>query len=219
MTIDELARLHPYLFHVTTPGAWASIRQHGLLSTHRLLALFEVEVDRQQQLQTSRRATAVPLHHAQHGDVVLNDNQPLTEKALSHCLDDGLTPSQWLTMLNERVFFWPDEAGLASMINAKMNRNRTREVLVIETAKLTSAIAARMELCPINSGSTIRRPARRGLHTFTRLGKYPYRDWQKLRGRRDRIREVIVRDSIYDIENYVVEVRQIAPKISPLALR
>ena len=111
VTIDELACLHPYLFHVTTPGAWASIRQHGLLSTKRLLVLFEVEADLQQKLQTSRRATAVPLHHAQHGDVVLNDNQPLTEKALSHCLDDGLTPGQWLTMLNERVFFWPDEAG------------------------------------------------------------------------------------------------------------
>ena len=214
MIIDELARLHPYLFHVTTPGAWASIRQHGLLSTQRLLELFDVEVDLQHQLQTSRRATAVSLHHEQYGDVVLNDNLPLTEKALSHCLDDGLTPGQWLTMLNERVFFWPDEAGLASMINAKMNRNRTREVLVVETAKLTSAIAERMELCPINSGSTIRKPARRGLSTFTPLGKHTYRDWQTLRGRRDRIREVIVRDSIDEIENYVVDVRQSGPSVS-----
>ena len=210
MTIEELARLHPYLFHVTTPGAWASIRQHGLLSTQRLLELFDVERELQQQLQTSRRATAVSLHHAEYGNVVLNDNLPLSEKALSQCLDDRLTPEQWLAMLNERVFFWPDEAGLASMLNAKMNRNRTREILVVETAKLPSAIAARMELCPINSGSTIRKPARRGLRTFTPLGKHTYRDWQKLRGRRDRIREVIVRDSIDKIENYVVEVHQIS---------
>ncbi|MEM1255068.1 MAG: hypothetical protein AAGI69_21750 [Cyanobacteria bacterium P01_H01_bin.21] len=208
MTIDELACLHPYLFHVTTPGAWASIRQHGLLSTQRLLELFDVERELQQQLQTTRRATAVPLHHAEYGNVVLNDNLPLSEKALSHCLDDGLTPEQWLAMLNERVFFWPDEAGLASMFNAKMNRNRTREVLVVETAKLPSAIATRMELCPINSGSTIRKPARRGLHTFTPLGKHTYRDWQKLRGRRDRIREVVFRGSVDEIENYVIDVRQ-----------
>ncbi len=214
MTIDELARLHPYLFHVTTPGAWASIRQHGLLSTQRLLDLFDVEVELRQQLQTSRRAIAVPLHHAQYGDVVLNDNLPLTEKALSRCLDDGLTPGQWLAMLNERVFFWPDEAGLASMINARINRNRTREVLVIETARLPPVIADRMELCPINSGSTIRKPARRGLCTFTPISKYTYRDWQKLRGRRDRIREVIIRDSLDAIENYVVEVRQISPSTS-----
>ena len=33
-----------------------------------------------------------------------------------------------------------------------------------------------IEICPINSGSTIRKPARRGLKTFTPLGALPYKD-------------------------------------------
>ncbi|MGD1952881.1 MAG: hypothetical protein ACFB14_25035 [Leptolyngbyaceae cyanobacterium] len=208
MTLNELADLHPYLFHVTTPGAWASICQHGLLSTKRLLALFEVDQALRQRLQTSRRAAAVSLYHEQYGNVVLNDNLPLSEKALLHCLDDGLTPGQWLEILNERVFFWPDEAGLASMLNARMNKNRPREVLVIETNRLTAKIADRIELSPINSGSTIRKPARRGLHTFTPIKAHTYQEWQKLRGRRDRIREVVVRDAVEAIEEVVVEIRQ-----------
>ena len=65
------------------------------------------------------------------------------------------------------------------------------------------AYAEKMELCPINSGSTIRKPARRGLETFTPLTALPYKDWQKKRGKKDKILEVTVLEGIADIEEYV----------------
>lgn len=207
MTPDELAARHPRLFHVTEPGAWASIRRFGLLSTSRLLDLFELDVGARRVLETHRRPEAVGLSHPSHGDIVLNDNLPLSEAALASCLDDGLKPADWLRMLNARVFFWADEDGLSRLLGAKANRGRSRDVLVVDTLSLARTHADRMELCPINSGATLRKPARRGLSTFTPLAANAYDDWRRLRGKRDRILEVVVRGGVTDIERHVLEVR------------
>ena len=207
MTPDELAARHPRLFHVTEPGAWPSIRRLGLLSTSRLLDLFEVGAGARQALETQRRPGAVRLNHPSHGAIVLNDNLPLSETALAGCLDDGLKPVDWLRMLNARVFFWADEDGLGRLLGAKANRGRARDVIVVDTLGLARAHADRMELCPINSGATLRRPARRGLSTFSPLAAHAYDDWRRLRGQRDRILEVVVRGGVADIERHVLEVR------------
>lgn len=207
MTPEELSARHPRLFHVTEPGAWPSIRQLGLLSTRRLLDLFEVDGDRSTALARRRRPEAVPLVHPRHGGAVLNDNLPLSEKALAGCLDDGLTPADWLEKLNERVFFWADGDGLDRLLGARMNRGRRREVIVADTLSLARAHADRIELSPINSGSTLRRPARRGLSTFSPLAAHSYGDWRKLRGKRDRIVEVTVRGGVPDIARHVLEIR------------
>ena len=207
MTPEELAGWHPRLFHVTEPGAWASIRRLGLLSTSRLLDLFEVDGAVRQMLETRRRPEAVRLSHSSHGDIVLNDNLPLSEAALAACLDDGLGPADWLRMLNARVFFWADENGLSRLLGAKANRGRARDVLVVDTLSLAQGHGDRMELCPINSGATLRRPARRGLSTFSPLAAHAYDDWRRLRGKRDRILEVVVRGGVTDIERHVLEVR------------
>ena len=207
MTPEELAVRHPRLFHVTEPGAWPSIRRLGLLSTSGLLDLFEVDPAARRALETRRRPEAVGLSHPSHGDIVLNDNLPLSEAALASCLDDGLKPADWLRMLNARVFFWADEDGLGRLLGAKVNRGRSRDVLMVDTLSLAQVHADRMELCPINSGATLRKPARRGLSTFTPLAAHAYEEWRRLRGKRDRILEVVVRGGVTDIERHVLEVR------------
>lgn len=63
-----------------------------------------------------------------------------------------------------------------------------------------------MELSPINSGATLRKAARRGLKTFTPLLQYTLDEWRKLRGGRDDIREITVRNSVKDITNYIITI-------------
>ena len=207
MTPDDLARLHPRLYHVTAPGAAAGVRRHGLLCARDALALLEVGEERARELTERRRPAGVPVSHPRHGTITINDNVPLSEKALERCLDDGLTPAEWLRMLNGMVFFWPGEAGLRSLLTARLNRDRDREVLVFDTRSLATAHADAVRLSPINSGSTIRRPARRGLATFTPLGRYGYAEWRRLRGGLDRVREVTVEGSVPDAANHLIEVR------------
>jgi hypothetical protein len=207
MTPEELAARHPRLYHITEADAWPSIAQRGLLSTRRLLDLEEVEPERRAHLAKRRRPQPVALTHPEHGRVVLNDQGPLSEKALSGCLDDGLAPADWIAILNDRAFFWADQASLDRHQNAWRNHLRPYVILVVDTLSLARAHAGRIEICPINSGSTMRRPARRGLGTFTPLETMDFEMWSRKRGQRDMIREVVVRDGIADIGQHVVEVR------------
>ena len=211
MTPEELAIRHPKLYHVTAPDAWASIARYGLLPTSVLLRLFETDESRYLTLTTRRRPSEVHLRHPTHGLAILNDNLPLTERALEGCLDDGLTSIDWLRLLNDRVFFWADPSGVDRLLGARMNRARPRAVLVFDTIGLARAHAERMELSPINTGATIRRPARRGLTTFTPLLAKSYKEWQGQRGRQDRILEVVVRGGVPDIARYLVGHRTTQP--------
>ena len=211
MTPEDLSRRHPQLFHVTLPGAWDGIRRRGLLPTSGLLDLFEVAAGRRVLLERVRRPAAVPLHHPVHGTAVLNDQSPMTEAALGKCLDDGLAPGDWLALLNRRVFFWADEAGLDRLLHARANRARARTVLVVDTLRLAQAYAERIELSAINSGATLRKPARRGLATFTPLPALPYEAWRRKRGGLDRILEVTVLEGVPDVARFVTEVRQVPP--------
>jgi hypothetical protein len=207
MTPEEFASRHPKLYHVTSPGAWPAISKLGLLPTEALLELLEKDQDRRTKLSTSRRPTEVRLEHPTRGTAILNDNLPLSERALTSCLDDGLTPKDWLRMLNARVFFWADADGLDRLLGAKMNRGRLREILVFDTLGLVRAHADRVEISPINSGATIRKPARRGLTTFTPILATSYDAWRRQRGKKDRVVEVTVCGGVPDIARYLVETR------------
>ncbi len=117
-----------------------------------------------------------------------------------------MLPADWLRILNSRVFVWASEEGLNRLLNAKLNRTRAREVLIVDTLSLAKTHAERIEICPINSGSTLRKPARRGMNTFTPLLEHSFYDWSRLRGRRDKILEVTVRDHVPDIAEHILDV-------------
>lgn len=124
-------------------------------------------------------------------------------------LDDGLTPADWLRMLNERVFFFASERPLGSLLGAKLNANRTKAIIEIDTRALAEAYGDAMEIAPINTGNTNYAAQRRGLSTFAPLARTDYDRWQHARGRkRDKIKEVAVRGSIPDIDAFIVRVRQ-----------
>jgi len=209
VTPEDLANRHPRLFHVTRPDSVAGILARGLLPTSGLLDLFEVTGERRAAIERRRRPGSVVLHHPAQGSATVTDQLPMTEAALERCLDDGLAPSDWLVLLNARVFFWADEAGLARLLGARMNRGRALAVLVLDTLGLVSAHAERVELSPINSGATMRRPARRGLGTFTPLLALPYGEWSRRRGGRDRVLEVTVVGGVPDVSRHVLEVRRV----------
>src|SRR4051812_42241027 len=97
--------------------AWPMIQKHGLLSSERLVALFEVPEPRRSQLLGSQRCSSEPLHHPKHGDAVLRDQKPLSAKNLARCLADCDAPT-WYRILNERVFFWLDPERLLTLMSA-----------------------------------------------------------------------------------------------------
>jgi hypothetical protein len=119
---EEIAARHPQLYHVTRLDAIASIRRHGLLSTASLLTLFEVPPTQRELIESTRRPRSVRIAHPVHGTARITDNAPLGEDALAACLDDGLSPADWMRMLNRRVFFWVDKKDLDIHLRACTRR-------------------------------------------------------------------------------------------------
>jgi hypothetical protein len=202
---EELAAKHPRLYHLAHAGALPSILRHGLLPTSRLLTLFELPEAERERIERRRRPARVEISHPIHSKAMIADNLPLSEKALASCLDDGLAPQDWLLMLNARVFFWPDAENLANHLGARFNRGRERLVLVFDTLGTVRQHYEKVELSAINSGSTIRKPARRGHSTFVPARLHGYEAWRRLRGGLDRLREVTVVGGVTDVPKHLIK--------------
>jgi hypothetical protein len=132
------------------------------------------------------------------------------QQALLACLDDRWSLSDWIAHLNRHVFFWPGEERLRTLLLARMNRERAREVLVFDTLSLVTTHADRTCLSPINSGATVRNAPRRGAATFAPIGACSWAQWRRLRGMRapDDIAEVVVRGDVPDASRHLIEVRR-----------
>ncbi|MEO0767741.1 MAG: hypothetical protein AAFY75_17170 [Pseudomonadota bacterium] len=173
-------------------GAYRGIHRHGLLTAQEA-------ADRAgQPLPATPRPTALNITLPDSTPVWITDNKPLSFKKLAPVLDDNLSPQDWFAMLNTRVFFWPDRKLGAGNLKARISRGYHSEWQIYDTAKLLAPIWDRAEIAPINTGSTIHQPARRGLATFAQLEGLDFQAWRKSRGksRPDKIKEVTVRGSI-----------------------
>ncbi len=206
MSPRELAVLHPRLYHLTNVDSWALISKIGLLSTVELLKKFEVDQTRFAELTKMRRSKCVNLNHKFYGNIQISDNLPLSEKKLLNCLDDGLHPSQWLEMLNSRVFFWVDRKKVDGLSKSRGGSVRNLELLEFDTFSLVSNNFHKTEITPFNTGNTNHTAARRGIETFSRLAEVCYKDWRRKRMKKkpDNIAEISIVDGITDVSKYLV---------------
>jgi hypothetical protein len=214
MTPSELAKLHPQLFHLCERDAVDAILRHGLWSTRRLLAGAALSVEEREVLLARRRPAALRLRHAEFGPVTINDNLPLSEKKLAACLDDGLTPADWLGILNGKVFFWARRADADTLLGAAGNAGRSKALLAFDTRSLLEAHGARAAIAAINTGQTrfpLKQAARRGLSTFAPLSAVDYPLWRRAGGGRSprSIKEVVIEDGAPDAARHLVEVLHI----------
>lgn len=208
ITSEALSRLYPTLYHMAEGGTWPSIQRHGLLSTAALLDLFEITGEARTAIELRHRPESVTISHPSYGDAVIRDQKPIHPAKLERCLV-GCTPEEWYAFVNARVYFWVTEDRVRGLRAARAYRDSARTLLVIDTAAFLACYGPRVLLSPINSGSTLYRPVRRGLHTFRPLGDYPYQDRREQRGVRLAIGELTVDYSIPDLARYVRRVEEV----------
>ena len=209
MTPDELAERIPHLYHVTDREAWPMIERHGLLTTDGIVERFVADPAEAERLRTERRTDFVTVYAGPDGRVTINDNLPLHFRNLAPQLDDGLTPAEWLRILNGRVYFWPRFERGAGFLRAGRRGGREKLLLAFDTRSLAAAHEGRLDLAPINTGSALRKPARRGRGTFMPARDVGWDEWRRLRGRLDNVAEVSVRGGVPDALNHLVERKNI----------
>jgi len=148
---------------------------------------------------TRRRPALVLLEHPQHGRAVIRDQKPLSEAKLAGCLCDGLTPTQWLRMLNTKVFFWVDPRRLTNLRDARAYRRQRQLVLRVDSRRLIEAYADRIYLSDRNTGTTSPFAHRRGRDTFLPFAT---------NGRR-RVVELAIEGGVPDVRKYVLRAEEI----------
>jgi hypothetical protein len=211
MLAQQLWEKYPQMFHMAEAGSWPSIQKHGLLSTSALLDLFRVPRRDRITIETRRRPKSVTLRHPVYGTAVIRDQKPLSEKRLAKCLRGGITVSQWLRLLNRRVFFWLEESRLDTLRGAQAYRAQRQVVLTVDTRGLVEAHAARILLTHMNTGATRPFAHDRGRDTFRTIGKYPFKE-------RRRVVELTVALQVSDIKKYVLRVEELGGNEPPVVL-
>jgi hypothetical protein len=206
MTIDELVENYPRLYHMATGGSWTTIQRHGLMPTVHIVRTSALPASQQTQLLTQRRPVSTAIAHPVIGSVTIRDQAPLREQFLTLALTD-MTATQWLELLNDRVFFWLHPGRLQGLLNARRYRNHVQDVLTVNTSSLVGAYESQIRLSPINSGATLYPNApQRGSGTFLPIGKYPFAERRKGRTLSSAVTELAIIDGVPDMAMYVTSV-------------
>lgn len=185
-------------------GSWPSIKKYGLLSTAALLDMYSIQGEQRHKIESCIRPHSVTISNKKYGNAVIRDQKPLSESKLINLLDDNITPSQFYKLLNQRTFFWVREEKLTTLLRARAYRDKSHDVLIVDTEELIKKYENKITLCRINSGATPYNNGRRGPRSFKRIRDYPFNEY-KNRGK-DAIVELAVDYGIPDIKNYVVRV-------------
>jgi hypothetical protein len=207
MEVEEFIARHPRLFHMAEAGAWASVREHGLLSTSALLDLFEYDGSERKAIESEHRSQIVQIIHPRTGaTAMIRDNKPLRSQFLAACLE-GMSMRQWYELLNRKVFFWVSEARLEGLLKARAYKNRPHEVITIDTAALLARGTHGVTLAPINTGATLYPSAPpRGRDTFKAIDEYPLTKYVRWRGQANAIVELAVDYEVPAVEEVALSV-------------
>lgn len=206
MTPDELVENYPLLHHMAESGSWPAIRQIGLLTTQQLVAECGLGAEAAAAILRTRRRTSVQLLHPLVGPITIRDQGPLVERHLTNALD-GMTIPEWLTRLNDRVFFWLHPLRLNGLLAARRYRDRPHDVLVVNTRELLEQYGNRIRITTMNTGATLfpSSPAR-GAETFRRIEDFPFAERRRGRSLQDAAVELAVTGGVPTIADLTLRV-------------
>ena len=114
-----------------------------------------------------------------------------TSASWRRCLTD-MTVTEWLRLLNRKVFFWPTEQRVEEPLAAREYQAQEHLVLVIRSSSLVAIHGPETTLSPIDTGSVLYEPRPRGRDTLLSIADYPFEEWRRRRGPRTAIAEVAV---------------------------
>jgi len=186
------------------PGSWDAIRRIGLRTTRQLVEDCCLSSDAAADILPVRRKDSVQLEHPTVGRVTIRDQGPLYEHNLT-----GVTLQEWVTLLNDHVFFWLHPARLEGLLAATRYRDQTHDVLVLRTRDLLERHRDQIRITGMNTGATIFPSSPpRGPDSFMRVEDFPFAERRRGRALKDNAVELAVIDGVPDIADLVCRVER-----------
>ena len=156
MTPEQFLNRCKVICHVGPLGVWEQVSQHGFRTAEQLILEADlIEEERQALLSTPRRES-VPLRVGGEA-VILRDQGPLfARKDLKSILGDGLNVSDWIQLLNQRVYFFTDETSMRKFLDKYLRIDGGQDVIWLSPLKLVETAGVRLELTSQNTAAIAR---------------------------------------------------------------
>jgi hypothetical protein len=196
VNLDKLITQYPALWHMADSRNLVGILQRGLLSTSALLHVYNIRGRERCRIESEHRRDIIPIESDGLPNCFIRDQRPMSVARIAATLEDATT-SEFFRFLNRHVFFWPSEARLSSMNNARLYRGSAQIVFVVDSSELLAAYSRTARLSPINSGCTTPYAARRSISMFQTISEF---DWDgRTRRAAERVAEVAIPRAVPDI--------------------
>jgi hypothetical protein len=173
MTPEQFLSRCKVVCHVGPEGVWEQIAQHGFRTADQLILESDLDEEERQVLATTPRRESVRLR-VRGEDVILRDQGPLfARKDLRSILGDGIEVSDWIHLLNERVYFFTDQPAMQKFMDKYVEIDGAQDVIWLSPLKVLEAAELRLELTSQNTGAIARRSdTQKTADTFAPLWRF-----------------------------------------------
>jgi hypothetical protein len=176
MTPEQFLNRCKLVCHVGPAGVWEQIARHGFRTAEQLILEADLSDEERQVLLSTPRRESVRLQ-VRGEEVILRDQGPLfARKDLRTILDSGIDVSDWIHLLNQRVYFFCDQAPLQKLLDKYVESDGAQDVIWLSPLKVLEAEGIRLELSDQNTGAIARRGGpQKTTDTFVPLFRFPDR--------------------------------------------
>jgi Family of unknown function (DUF7002) len=157
MTPEQFLNRCKVVCHVGPVGVWERITRHGFRTAEQLILEADLTEEERQELLSTPRPESVRLQVGGE-DVTLRDQAPIfARKDLRSILDGGLDVSEWIHLLNQRVYFFTDQASMQKFMDKYVQLDGAQDVIWLSPLKILESAGMRLELTSQNTGAVARR--------------------------------------------------------------
>jgi hypothetical protein len=151
------------------------MKRLGLRTSEQLInAADNVDDDERTRLLTQPRPTKETLI-VDGMTVVLRDQEPLLRRRdVGSLMGDGLSVSDWVRILNRRVYLFTDRAAMDKVLNKYIELDGAQEVITFSPRQLFDLYRPRIELSAQNAGAIARTSGtQKRVETFLPVARFP----------------------------------------------
>jgi hypothetical protein len=176
MTPEQFLTRCKIVCHIGPAGVWEQVSKTGFRTAEQLILDADLTDDERQRLLSTPRRESVRLR-VRGEDVTLRDQGPLfARKDLKSALDSGLDVSDWVHLLNQRVYFFADETPMQKLLAKYLQADGAQDVIWLSPLKLIQTEGLQLELASHNIGAIARRSGpQKTAETFVPLFRFPDR--------------------------------------------